>query len=154
MASSTAAACSDVDPAAMSRIVEQGYHPDLGARALKRAIERQLTGPIAARLAALAPDAPTVVSIYPSGAGGIAPQVQPLVNAAPIDPPLSDRELEDLDLILDRVEDYLNDAEAASAATEPAPASRVSTANLSPRALSLFRRPRTNPADRQTRAAG
>jgi len=70
----------DIDPAAMSRIVDQGYHPELGARALKRAIERQLTGPIAARLASMTPDAPTVVSIYPSR-DGIVPHVQPLVNA-------------------------------------------------------------------------
>ena len=32
-----------VDPAAIDRLVDEGYHPQLGARALKRCVERQLT---------------------------------------------------------------------------------------------------------------
>jgi ATP-dependent Clp protease ATP-binding subunit ClpA len=99
-----------VEPAAMDRIIEQGYHPQLGARALKRAVERQLTQPIADRLATMAPDAPTVVTIYPAG-GAVAPHVQPLVNAAPVGAPVRDAELADADGLLTRVEEYLNDVE-------------------------------------------
>jgi ATP-dependent Clp protease ATP-binding subunit ClpA len=112
-----------VEPEAMNRIVTQGYHPHLGARALKRAVERQLTEPLAGRLAALAPDAPTVVTVYPSG-DGVVPHLQPMTHvrtAAPL-PPIDDR-----DALLDRVEDYLNKVEADHAA---APA-RLSADNLS-----------------------
>jgi hypothetical protein len=105
----------DVDAAAMDRIVAQGYHPQLGARALKRAVERQLTAPIAARLAALAPDAPTVVSIFPSG-DGVAPHVQALVNAAPVARPVVPAEVAEIDRLLTRVEEYVNGVEARNAA--------------------------------------
>ncbi|MDB5322104.1 MAG: ATP-dependent Clp protease ATP-binding subunit [Phycisphaerales bacterium] len=123
----------DVHPAAMNRIVDQGYHPDLGARALKRAVERQLTAPIAARLAALTPDAPTVVSIYPSG-DGIAPHVQALVNVRPITPrPIED----DANALLDRVEDYVNELEIRTAEAE-SDSVRVSTDALSPAHFQYF----------------
>jgi ATP-dependent Clp protease ATP-binding subunit ClpA len=122
----------DIHPAAMARIVEQGYHPQLGARALKRAIERQLTAPIAAQLAALAPDAPMVISLYPSGEG-IAPHVQPLTNAAPIRERPADQDAADIEAALQRVEDFVNEVEAQSAADQsaPPPASRVSADALS-----------------------
>jgi hypothetical protein len=101
----------DVHPAAMSRIIDQGYHPDLGARALKRAIERQLTAPIAMRLASLAPDVPTLVSIYSSGPG-VAPQVQPLVNVESSPPRPTRADAAEINANLDRVEAYVNDVEA------------------------------------------
>jgi hypothetical protein len=47
----------------MRLIVDEGYHPQLGARALKRAIEKYLVQPIGARLAALPPAAPIVVHL-------------------------------------------------------------------------------------------
>jgi ATP-dependent Clp protease ATP-binding subunit ClpC len=125
----------DVHPAAMSRIVDQGYHPELGARALKRAVERQLTAPIAARLAALTPDAPTVVSIYPSG-DGIAPHVQALRNVEPLDPrPAED--LADANALLDRVEDYVNQVEL-QATDADSDSVRVSTDALSPAHFQYF----------------
>jgi ATP-dependent Clp protease ATP-binding subunit ClpC len=129
----------DIHPAAMTRIVEQGYHPQLGARALKRAIERQLTAPIAARLASLAPDAPTVISVYPSG-DGIAPHVQPLVNAGPVSAGLSEQDLADVDATLERIEDYVNEIEGRIAASDSAPrsAARVSTDALSPAHFRYF----------------
>ena len=120
----------DVDPAAMDRIVAQGYHPELGARALKRAVERQLTAPIAARLAALAPDAPTVIAIYPSG-DGIAPHVQPLVNAVPVPRPTDAIGPADVDDVLTRVEEYVNGVEARTAAADAGAAARVSADALS-----------------------
>lgn len=72
----------EVDPQALDRVVEQGYHPSLGARALKREIERQLTQPVASRLAAAPSDAATVISLYPA-LSGIAVEVQTLVEAQP-----------------------------------------------------------------------
>lgn len=51
-----------VSPSAMSRLVELGRDPQLGARALKRVVEREVAQPIAQRLAALAPGTPTIAT--------------------------------------------------------------------------------------------
>lgn len=56
----------EVDERAMERIIDEGYHPQLGARALKRMIEKRLTQAVATRLVSLRMDAPTIVSVYPS----------------------------------------------------------------------------------------
>jgi ATP-dependent Clp protease ATP-binding subunit ClpA len=58
-----------VEESALEKIIDQGFDPLLGARALKRALERQLTQPIAARLAEGVPETLTVVGVYPQGAG-------------------------------------------------------------------------------------
>lgn len=53
----------DVSSEATEKIVDMGYHPELGARALKRSIEQSISNPVSARLAAMKPLAPTVISI-------------------------------------------------------------------------------------------
>ncbi len=53
----------DVSDQAMERIVDMGYHPQLGARALKRSIERSIAGPVAAQLSQMPPHAPTLVKV-------------------------------------------------------------------------------------------
>ena len=53
-----------VTPAALERVVDAGYDPALGARAMKRAVERQVTQPAATRLAALPVDRFTMVNVY------------------------------------------------------------------------------------------
>jgi len=58
-----------VDEHALERVIDAGFHPKLGARALKRAIEKQLTQPLAARLSAMSPSAPTTIDVLPGGAG-------------------------------------------------------------------------------------
>lgn len=73
-----------VEDAAMQRIVDAGYHPQFGARALKRTIERQLIQPVAATLAGVRPELPAVIRIYPCGED-VTAQVQPLESVAPID---------------------------------------------------------------------
>jgi len=50
-----------VETGALNLLVEAGYHPKLGARALKRTLERQVTAPIAARLSATPVDQPLIV---------------------------------------------------------------------------------------------
>jgi ATP-dependent Clp protease ATP-binding subunit ClpC len=57
----------NVTPAALERVIDAGYDPVLGARAMKRAVERQLTQPAAARLAGLPVDRFTIVNVYASG---------------------------------------------------------------------------------------
>jgi ATP-dependent Clp protease ATP-binding subunit ClpC len=51
-----------VMPAAITKLVELGHHPQLGARALKRVIEREAAQPIAERLAAIPPGTPMIVN--------------------------------------------------------------------------------------------
>ena len=53
-----------VDGPAIDRVADLGFHPELGARALKRAIERELTRPVAAALASISPGTPTVITLY------------------------------------------------------------------------------------------
>ncbi|MFO0876425.1 MAG: AAA family ATPase [Gemmataceae bacterium] len=57
-----------VDPAALAQIVDAGFDPVLGARALKRAVERQLAQPVARLLAQGLPETITVLSVYAAGA--------------------------------------------------------------------------------------
>ena len=66
-----------VEPSAMERIVDAGYHPQFGARALKRAIEGQLVHPVAASLAGVKPEAPAVIHVLPQPQG-IATYASPL----------------------------------------------------------------------------
>jgi ATP-dependent Clp protease ATP-binding subunit ClpC len=71
----------DVDPNAMEQIVEMGYHPQLGARALKRSIEKQISAPVSAQLTEMKPNAPTVISIQ--GKEDLQVRVRELTPAAP-----------------------------------------------------------------------
>ncbi|MBS0660995.1 MAG: ATP-dependent Clp protease ATP-binding subunit [Verrucomicrobia bacterium] len=52
-----------LDAAARAQLVEVGFHPELGARALKRAVERHLVQPVATRLAALRPEQRCLVAV-------------------------------------------------------------------------------------------
>ena len=111
-----------VEPQAMERIVDAGYHPHFGARALKRAIERQFVQPVAASLAGVKPELPAVISIYPQPEG-VTAAVQPLKSVQAADPPLI-AELEPAEQ-LDRVERYLARVEdEIDAARPPAAAGR------------------------------
>lgn len=74
-----------VEPQAMTRIVDAGYHPQFGARALKRAIERQLVQPVAAKLSGVSPELPAVIRVFPHP-DGVAAFVQPLESAATTEP--------------------------------------------------------------------
>ncbi|HEY3997970.1 MAG TPA: AAA family ATPase, partial [Candidatus Xenobia bacterium] len=59
----------DVDPQVVRRLAEGAHDPELGARALKRAIERDLVDPIAERLAVMPAGSPAVVFVRGDGAG-------------------------------------------------------------------------------------
>ncbi len=74
-----------IHPQALEWVIKTGYHPVFGARALKRAIERKLTGPVAARLAEFRSQVPAVIGLYPAKEG-IATQVQALTRARRVTP--------------------------------------------------------------------
>jgi ATP-dependent Clp protease ATP-binding subunit ClpC len=105
-----------VEPAAMERIIDAGYHPHFGARALKRAIEQQLVQPVAASLAGVKPELPAVISIYPH-VDGVRAMVQPLESVAPSDQAFF-AELEPAEQ-LTRVEKFLERAESDVEALRP-----------------------------------
>lgn len=57
----------NVSEEAKGRLVELGRHPQLGARALKRVVERELAQPIAERLASMVPGYPMRVGFHFDG---------------------------------------------------------------------------------------
>lgn len=67
----------DVDDGVVRRLAQGAHDPELGARALKRAIERDLVDPIAERLAVMPPGSPALVSVREARAG-LSATVHPL----------------------------------------------------------------------------
>jgi ATP-dependent Clp protease ATP-binding subunit ClpA len=92
-----------VETGALNLLVEAGYHPQLGARALKRTLERQVTAPIAARLSATSPDQPLIIFLK-DDQGSIRVDVCTLtvVESGEVKPLVSDTAA-----FLDRIEDVL-----------------------------------------------
>jgi ATP-dependent Clp protease ATP-binding subunit ClpC len=68
-----------VRDAAMRRLIELGHHPRLGARALKRVIERELAQPLARRLAGTPPGT-TTRAVFEADATGFALQLASLAS--------------------------------------------------------------------------
>ncbi len=52
-----------VSDSAVQWVIDRGYHPTLGARAMRRAIEKELVQPVARQLAAVAPGTPFVLQV-------------------------------------------------------------------------------------------
>jgi ATP-dependent Clp protease ATP-binding subunit ClpA len=94
-------------PAAMNLIVNEGYHPSLGARALKRALEKNLVQPIAAKLAALSPDAPTMIRMD-AHRGQITVQVEEIKPLTVEQSVWLTRDFSNIDHELDLIADTLN----------------------------------------------
>jgi ATP-dependent Clp protease ATP-binding subunit ClpC len=94
-----------IEDKAMEKIIDQGYHPQLGARALKRAIEKQLTQPIARQLAIIKPQSPTIINIYLKNEG-LNVQLSELVLSKPVSIFSYSK-----DYILDYAEDVLDNTE-------------------------------------------
>ena len=97
----------EVSPQAMEAIVDLGYHPLLGARALKRALEKKISAPVSARLSEMKPHSPTVISI--TADTDLKVSVQELLAAPPrgVDPDTVDGPF------LERVERWLSSKESA-----------------------------------------
>jgi ATP-dependent Clp protease ATP-binding subunit ClpA len=108
-----------VEDAALERIVDMGYDPALGARALKRSIERHLTQPVAQSLAQLPIGEFTVARIYP-GPEQLAVHVHTLESVASIAG--STLNLTDVAALLRRVREALRRIEEMIAPLRPADA--------------------------------
>ncbi|WP_254508670.1 AAA family ATPase [Anatilimnocola floriformis] len=107
-----------VHEAAMESIVDAGYHPQFGARALKRAIEQQLMHPVAASLSGVNPELPAVITVYPAPEG-VTAAVQPLGSVQANDCHAFDdaepaEKIRRIAGFLDRVEDELESHRPAS----------------------------------------
>ena len=96
----------DIEPAAMDRIIDKGYHPELGARALKRSLEQHLVQPIARVLAATQADTPCVTNVYPRG-DAIAVRVQACEEAVRQHLPIDDVDFSRPEEFSQRVRDAL-----------------------------------------------
>jgi ATP-dependent Clp protease ATP-binding subunit ClpA len=67
----------EVFPSALTQLVKLGYQPQLGARALKRVVERELAQPLARQLAAAPPGTPTLAT-FAAHDGQFHLRVEPL----------------------------------------------------------------------------
>ncbi len=73
----------DVDEAAIKWTASRGYDPSMGARALKRQIERDLVGPASQVLASTPTDQPTILRLYLDGES-VQTRWQPIEYAKPV----------------------------------------------------------------------
>ncbi len=57
----------DISPDALAWVVDQGYHPELGARAMKRAVEDHVVRPLAEQLTEVPKEVPTIIALSRRG---------------------------------------------------------------------------------------
>ena len=118
-----------VEPEAMTRIVDAGYHPQFGARALKRAIERQLVQPVAAKLSGVSPELPAVIRVFPHP-DGVAAFVQPLESVATVASRFVERPPEEQLTRIERFAERVRDEIEERRARIPASADGLSPEHL------------------------
>jgi DNA polymerase III delta prime subunit len=106
-----------VDDETLDAVVEAGYHPLLGARALKRAVERHLTQPLGAQLAGLALNAPAAITVSSDEHKKLRLSVREIT---PVESAPALVDVSDTDAFLDAVDDFLNRVEDDLAKTRPA----------------------------------
>lgn len=108
----------ELEPSAIQKIVDEGYHPELGARALKRAIERNLTQPIAARLASMNSTSPTIIKISRENDKFITQveEIKPLASGKTV---WQTHDFSDVQSELDKIEDALDRIENSLAHLKP-----------------------------------
>ena len=107
-----------IEPQALERIIDCGFDPVLGARALKRSIERQLAQPVAARLAAGLPESLTLVNLFPSP-DGLTVGVRTLSDAAPVTGTVTSLSLDRPRDVIAQLKEVLHRFDAESAGLRP-----------------------------------
>ncbi|MCA8917486.1 MAG: ATP-dependent Clp protease ATP-binding subunit [Planctomycetes bacterium] len=113
-----------VDALAMERVVDKGYHPTLGARAIKREIERQLTRPLSSRLSELNPQVPTIVHLLARGED-VAVRLIPLEPVERAGNSVVAESAPDIDALVARIDPLLNAAEEVLESLQPGGAIQV-----------------------------
>ena len=108
----------EIEPSALQKIVDEGYHPELGARALKRALERNLVQPVAARLAALDSASPTIIKISRINDEFVT-QVEQLKPLAAEKSVWREHDFSDVQTELDKIEDVLDRIETETEHLKP-----------------------------------
>ena len=125
-----------VDKQALNHVATRGYHPKMGARALKRAIENDFTQPVASELSAIRNDVPTVIQVRGTGseaddAGSRYDlKVNPLENVTPVDHRFSGIPIGE---IIRSVEGFLERFETEHLSIRPA--GEISGSGISPELL-------------------
>lgn len=82
-----------IQPQAMEHVIEKGYHPQLGARALKRSIEKEVIRPTARHLSGFDSKTPMLINIYPALEQSLKVQIESLSIASPQVLPVQDPNL-------------------------------------------------------------
>ena len=72
----------DISADALERMIDRGYDPALGARAIRRSVESELVSPLARQLASVIPDTPTVLEVT-GRSSKLSVQVTALVQSEP-----------------------------------------------------------------------
>lgn len=108
----------ELEPSALEKIIDEGYNPQLGARALKRAIEKNLVQPVAARLSAIDTNAPTIIKISRVDDKFLTQveEIKPLAAETNI---WNSHDFSDVNFELDKIEDALNRIEDEIEALNP-----------------------------------
>lgn len=75
--------CIDLDPAALECVIERGFQPTMGARAMRRALEHEIVRPVSRRLAEINPETPSIIELTAQG-NQIAVRVHALEDAEPL----------------------------------------------------------------------
>ncbi len=106
----------NVSPAVLEAIAEKGFDPEMGGRALKRQIEKELTVLIADQLVTIAPDNPVIFNLYLDH-GQLKPHLVALQHIAPNEKP-GLPELENLEITFELFADLLEEVEDLKAELE------------------------------------
>ena len=109
----------DISPDALGWVVDQGYHPELGARAMKRAVEDHVVRPLAEQLTEIPKERPTVISLSRRGER-LEAEVTALYEAEPVPDLEKFEKFTDLKKALARVLHVLDCIQQECAAHKPA----------------------------------
>jgi ATP-dependent Clp protease ATP-binding subunit ClpC len=107
----------NADDRALAQIIDRGFHPQLGARALKRAIESELAQPVAKYLSSAQPASPTVINVLPAP-GALRVEIQELVEVTPPERSIAHL-MQDPPAALARIEDFIDRTEMEIARLQP-----------------------------------
>lgn len=104
--------CLELDSAALETVVERGYQPAMGARAMRRSLEREIVRPVSERLAEISPETPSIIRLASDGQH-VVPRVFELEETELLAHPAIDVELSDFEGVTERIRRFIARVEAA-----------------------------------------